>query len=1211
MKKTLHSYLLKATLILSLVLIASSSFSQTIYQDYQDGKIWIRLKSDKILTQTASINNGADKIDLHDLKLSTMPFFRKVFTSHSVTKLSQPFSKAIGSEDLLHTYLIEFSDINNINTFLTELEETGAVEYAEKVPLNHTTLTPNDPFYNSSQMWGLFQINAGTAWNVGTGSSSIIVAVTDNAIEVDHADLTNMIWINTAEIPNNSIDDDGNGYVDDYKGVDVADVDGDASPPTSSWDHGTHVSGTVGAESNNNIGVASIGYGVSIMAIKSTRDNAGSNSVTDGYDGIYYATIHGADVVNCSWGGTGSSQTGLNIVNFAWNNGCIVVAAAGNDGTDNDVTAHYPSNYSNAIAVASSTTNDVKSSFSNYGANSVDITAPGSNIASTLPYGTYGYMSGTSMASPMVSGLLGLMKSLNPGMPNQDLINCMYSTADNINAVNPSYSGELGAGRINAFAAMNCVGTTLNNPPVADFVANFTTLNAGGTVIFTDQTTFSPTTWAWNFDNQGLGGVTPATASTQGTHNVTYSNPGVYEVKLTVSNANGSDVMTKTGYITVNAVGACSPLNLDDPTFSSPLTGVHVGWTPTLYTLSTPNDGYIAGTNSTGDQAKAEYFPAAMVGSLQYVTGVYVWYGKAYAANPNTTIDVNVYDATGGSIGSVIGTKTVTMGSIGNGTVRYYEFNPPLNVPVSAEIAVGIDYSNLNWSTDTLGIVTNILAEPSTSTGYEKLTNGTWQPYATRFGSDLNHYIFPELTSAPATISLSATPTTICEGGIVNFDATGSTFQDTLLWTFPGTTPSTSNNISESVIYNTAGTYTAYLQVIGGGCSNYRIDSVTITVTPTPSPAITASNDTICSGSSVTLTGSGATGFVWTPGGSTNTSITVSPTSNTTYNLAGTTAGCTGNASKTIYVDNTPTAAAAFTPASGACAGDNINFNGTTSTGASNYSWSFPQGTPSMATSTSPLPIVSFAAGGTHNYSLTVTNTCGSNTFNGTISINAGTTPTFTQVAAICSGDALSALPTTSNNSITGTWSPALDNMNTTMYTFTPTAGQCAINNTMTITVNTVDASTNVAGNTITANAGSPATYVWVDCNNSNTPISGETGQSYTATATGNYAVEVTENGCTVTSSCENIVITGINQLDNNSVNIYPNPANDFIIVEFDNNNINQVNLTDAQGQLVYSSKDVNNSEDLKIDLSKVSKGVYFLQLSEQGEVKTYKIIKQ
>ena len=1110
-----------AILTICLLLSVSSLFSQTVYNNYQDGKIWFKLKNNQTVHLTASKSND-NGVDLNNLRLSTMPYLREVFTSHSVTRLAQPFPKAYGSNDLLKTYLIEFDDINSVESFITELEESGAVDYAEKVPLDKISLTPNDPLFNASQMWGLFQINAEQAWNVSTGSSAIVVATTDNAIEIAHADLVNVLWTNPGEIPGNSIDDDGNGYVDDINGFDVGDNDNDPSPPNAGFDHGTHVAGTTGAESNNGTGVASIGYGVSVMAVKSTRDNAGSNSVTNGYDGIYYATVSGADIINCSWGGTGFSTTGNNIVNFAWGNGSIVVAAAGNDGTDNDATPHYPSNYTNAIAVASSTTGDVKSGFSNYGTNSIDITAPGSNIASTVPFGNYSYMSGTSMASPMVSGLLGLMKSLNPSMPNQDLINCMYSTADNIDGVNPSYVGELGAGRINAFAAMNCVSATLNSPPVAEFSANYTTINAGGTITFTDESTYNPTGWSWNFDNLGAGGVTPATANTQGTHNVTYNNPGVYEVSLTVTNSFGNDTETKLTYITVNTAGACEIINFDT-------TGVpfHLGWSPVLYNATNGGNpyGYVAGVNGYNDIAKVDYFNAAQTSGFSYMIGTYLWFGNSYSATPTKTIDVNVYDGTGGAVGAIIATKTLDMAYVMANTnvLDYIEFDNAVTLPPSGEVFVGVDFANLSYAAgDTLALVTNTAGESVPNTAWEQWSDLTWHDYSSAWGIDLTHYIMPWLTNDTTSISLAATPTTLCAGDMVSYDATGSTYGDTLLWTYNGITPVNSNNITDNILYNSAGTFTTYLEVVGGGCSRYAIDSVTITVNAAPSVTITSPNDTICVGNSVTLTAVGATSYLWSPGSQTTTSINVSPVTTTTYNVDGTTAGCTGNASKTIYVETAPTANATFTPGGSICVGDNVSFDGTTSTGAATYNWTFPQGSPSVGSSSSPLPIVTFGAGGTHNYSLQVINSCGNNTYNGSITIasptvptftqlgpycigdtpgtlpttsnnsitgtwdaaistatngtitytftpdpgqcaaittmdvdvNPSTTPTFTQVAAICTGNGLAPLPTTSNNSITGTWSPALNNTLTTLYTFTPTAGQCATTATMTITVN-------------------------------------------------------------------------------------------------------------------------------------------------------------
>ena len=1214
--KKKENILSRTVYIFGLMLIACVGFTQTTYQQsqYQEGKIWFKLRDNQLLEQELSLKGENDVINNKDLKLTTMPFLEQVFSSHLITRLSRPFPKAYSSIDLLNTYLLEFEDVENAEMILTQLEASGAVEYAEKVPLRRVSLTPNDPEYSASQMWGLFKINAENAWNIGTGSSSIVVAVTDNAIDVNHPDLINQIWTNSGEIPNNGLDDDGNGYVDDVNGYDVGDDDNDPSPPNSSFDHGTHVAGIAGAQSNNSVGIASIGYGITIMPIKSTENAAGPSVITHGYEGIYYAAINGADIINFSWGGNVFSLTEQNLIDFAWGEGSILVGAAGNSNSDNDVTPSYPEGYSNAISVASSASNDKKSGFSNYGATTVDITAPGSNIYSTLPFGNYGFKNGTSMASPMVAGLLGLMKSLNPNMPNTDLINCMYATADNINGANPGYSGELGAGRINASVAMSCVFSTLSNPPVADFTANYTTIYAGGTVTFTDQSTYGPTSWSWNFDNQGLGGVSPSTASTQGPHTVTYTNPGTYEVSLTVSNANGSDTETKITYITVDSIGSCVYLNLDDPTFSLPQTGWHVGWTTAIYNAG-PGNGYVSGTNIYGDKAKAEYFPATMVGSYQYVTGVYVWYAKAYATNPNTTIDINVYDATGGSVVSTLGTRTVTMGNTATstGTLKYYQFSPAVAVPASAEIAVGVDFSNLSFPTDTLLLVTNTHNDPSTSIGIEQLSGGTWNNYFARWSVNISHYIFPQLTNTPAVVNLSATPTNICEGDIVSYDATGSTFQDTLLWLFPGATPNYSNEVKKDVIYNTAGNYKAYLQVLGGGCGNYGVDSVNITVNSKPSVTISSTKDTICSGNTITLNASGASSYLWSLGGSTANSINVSPTSTTTYNVTGTTAGCTDNSSKTIYVEANPVANATFIPLTGICPGVDVNFDGSVSTGASNYSWSFPQGNPSSSTSASPFPVISFGTGGTHNYSLQVTNSCGTNTFNGSITINNPTVTANATNTSICSGQSVTL---TGSGATSYTWDNGVTDgvafmpTSTTTYTVTGVSGGCFNTDQITVTVNTVDITTTTTATQISANA-TPATYQWMDCGNGYVTITGETGQSYTPTSSGIYAVIVTQNGCTESSLCINFILTGTKELsDDHIIRIYPNPAKEEITVDLGRMNASKLTLLDTQGKLLYTSE-VKNNNIMMIDLKDISKGVYFLKVIGDDMVKTYKVIKQ
>ena len=249
-------------------------------------------------------------------------------------------------------------------------------------------------------------------------------------------------------------------------GSDVADNDSDVNPPTltdSNWDHGTHTTGTVGAETNNSKGVSSIGYDIKVMPVKIARNSDGA--LIAGYDGIVYAVDNGAKVISMSWGSGTYSTYGQQIIDYAYSQNVVCVAAAGNAGVS---TVEYPGGYTHVIAVASSASNDAKSSFSNYGT-WIDVTSPGENILSTTATdagGTgikYGYMDGTSMATPLVAGLCGLMLSVNSNMLPDDLEACLKTNCDNIDSKNPSYIGKLGGGRINAQKAVQCVQATMSS----------------------------------------------------------------------------------------------------------------------------------------------------------------------------------------------------------------------------------------------------------------------------------------------------------------------------------------------------------------------------------------------------------------------------------------------------------------------------------------------------------------------------------------------------------------------------------------------------------------------------------------------------------------------------------------------------------------------------------------------------------------------------
>jgi len=268
------------------------------------------------------------------------------------------------------------------------------VEYAEPNYIYHATLTPNDPsFVVTNDLWGLnnfgqnvngtggtpgADIDAIDAWDTTTGSTNVIIAVIDSGVKYDHEDLVDNIWSNTDEAVDGG-DTDGNGYMDDIRGWDFVDNDND---PMDYNGHGTHVAGTIAAVGNNGTGVTGVCWTAKIMPIRGL-DAAGSGNTADLIQAIQYANANGAHVINNSWGGGGYSQALKNAIDAS---SAVVVCAAGNSYGDNDATPHYPSSYTstNIISVAATDQNDLKPDFSNWGATSVDVGAPGTNIYSTV-----------------------------------------------------------------------------------------------------------------------------------------------------------------------------------------------------------------------------------------------------------------------------------------------------------------------------------------------------------------------------------------------------------------------------------------------------------------------------------------------------------------------------------------------------------------------------------------------------------------------------------------------------------------------------------------------------------------------------------------------------------------------------------------------------------------------------------------------------------
>ena len=352
---------------------------------------------------------------------------------------------------------------------VSALDEDDATAYAEPQFVYYPSRAVND---YGDYMWGLnntglgggiqgADIDAFAAWDLSTGQD-VVVAVIDTGVDVRHDDLIPNLWTNPGEIAGNGIDDDGNGYIDDVNGYDFVNRDAD---PDDNDAHGTHVAGSVAARGDDGYGVPGVAFEAKIMSLK-FMDRGWGGTASAAAEAINYAVNNGAHIINASWGGPGSSYAIRNAIAYARSRGVLFVTAAGNEGLNNDSYASYPANYDldNIVSVAASDRRDGLASFSNYGSSHVDLAAPGVDIVSTLPGDTWGYMDGTSMASPYVAGAAALLKSVAPSMSVQELRLTLLSSVDPLAA---GASRVATGGRLNARAALELVVGT-EEPPAEE-----------------------------------------------------------------------------------------------------------------------------------------------------------------------------------------------------------------------------------------------------------------------------------------------------------------------------------------------------------------------------------------------------------------------------------------------------------------------------------------------------------------------------------------------------------------------------------------------------------------------------------------------------------------------------------------------------------------------------------------------------------------------
>jgi subtilisin family serine protease len=409
--------------------------------------------------------------------------------------LSDQFSvvRNLGADGV---YLVNSSAAMAPSDAYARLQAIPGFREAEPDFIVQGSTTPNDPSFNL--LYGLHNtgqtvngdpgtpdadIDAPEAWNLSTGSSNVVVAIIDSGIDYTHPDLVDNIWTNPGEIPGNSIDDDGNGYVDDVHGYDFFNLDGD---PFDDNSHGTHVAGTIGAEGNNGIGVAGVNWDVTLMGLK-FLGSGGTGPNSAAIAAVNYVSMmsdRGVNirVTNNSWSSTSFSSQLSNAIAGNRDRDILFVAAASNDGTNNDDVPHYPASYDldNIIAVAATTNDDTLASFSNYGAISVDLAAPGVLTYSTTPGGGYGFKNGTSMATPHVTGAAALAFALEPNASYTEVRNAILGGVDH----KANLAGVVATGgRLNLVGMIDklglyvgsttpAAGSTVSLAPT-DFVVNF------------------------------------------------------------------------------------------------------------------------------------------------------------------------------------------------------------------------------------------------------------------------------------------------------------------------------------------------------------------------------------------------------------------------------------------------------------------------------------------------------------------------------------------------------------------------------------------------------------------------------------------------------------------------------------------------------------------------------------------------------------------
>lgn len=468
--------------------------------DVQTGVVVVKLRAQaqQALSLQAGTTGlaGVDKLSQRHQVYAVEPAFP--FLARSTRKRAS---------DLRQVYYVRYDSPADPRAVAADFDRLPEVAYAEPLQIHRLhdlpsasspsalirAVLPNDPLVN--QMDHLQQVNLPEAWEVvqageglnGDPNDRVIIAIIDGGTDWQHADLAANVWTNPDEIPGNGIDDDENGYPDDVHGWNFANESGDPTglPNTpNNAQHGTVVAGIAAAVADNSLGVAGSSWNAQFMPINAGCPDT-DNAVCTGYTGIVYAAENGAHIANASWGGPGVSRLAQDVIDFAVENGTLVVTSAGNGppptglGTNNDRQPQNPANLFGVLSVgATNKADDQKASYSNYG-RSVDVFAPGSSLNSSYPNDRYDdQLNGTSFSAPFVAGITALVKTQRPAWSMAQVREQLRVTADPIDDANPSFQGRMGQGRANALRAV----TEFDHPAIRTTDVAFTDADGNGAI---------------------------------------------------------------------------------------------------------------------------------------------------------------------------------------------------------------------------------------------------------------------------------------------------------------------------------------------------------------------------------------------------------------------------------------------------------------------------------------------------------------------------------------------------------------------------------------------------------------------------------------------------------------------------------------------------------------------------------------------------------